>query len=76
MDPPSISADLTVAEILSRWPQTVPVFLRHRLACVGCVMAPFETLTDITLIYQLNLDLFIKELQQAILFTAEDQEDQ
>ncbi len=76
MDPPAITANLTIAEILARWPQTVPVFLRHHLACVGCVMVPFETLADITSIYPLNLDLFIEELQQTISFTAGNQEGQ
>lgn len=39
---PSPLSHLTVAEGLDRWPQIIPVFLRHRMACVGCAMAPFE----------------------------------
>lgn len=66
MEHPQLEADLTVAEILARWPQTIPVFAHHRMACVGCAIAPFETLAEVAAIYRLNLDHFLKELQQVI----------
>jgi hybrid cluster-associated redox disulfide protein len=56
---------LTVAEIMERWPQSVPVFLAHRLDCVGCPMAPFETLAEVILVYQLSPD-FLNELMAII----------
>jgi hybrid cluster-associated redox disulfide protein len=49
-----LSAELTVTSVLSRWPQTIPIFLRHRMACVGCPIAPFETLTDVAAIFGAN----------------------
>lgn len=58
--------ELTVAELLTRWPQMIPVFLRHQMACVGCSMAPFETLADVAVIYDIHLPHFIGELQQTI----------
>jgi len=65
MDQPGMS-ELTVAEILDRWPQTIPVFLGRRMACVGCVVAPFETLADVAAIYRLDLSRFLRELRQAV----------
>lgn len=62
---------LTVAETLERWPQTIPVFIHHGMACVGCTMAPFETLADVARIYGLELPWFLSELQQ-IIQPAED----
>jgi hybrid cluster-associated redox disulfide protein len=61
-----LEAGLTVAEVLDRWPQTIPVFIRHRMACVGCTIAPFETLSEVADIYQLEPDEFLQELQQLI----------
>jgi hybrid cluster-associated redox disulfide protein len=66
MDRSTISTDLTIADVLARWPQTVPVFLRYRLACVGCPIAPFEQLADIASNYGLPLDGLLTALQQAI----------
>lgn len=59
-------ADLIVADVLTRWPQTIPVFTYHRMGCVGCAMAPFETLAEVAVIYELDLNCFLNELVQAI----------
>ena len=66
MDQSPLTADLTIADVLERWPQTVPVFLRYRLACVGCPIAPFEQLADIASNYNLALDPLLAALQLAI----------
>ena len=39
--------DLTVSEIMTRWPATMRLFIERRLLCVGCPIAPFHTLTDV-----------------------------
>ena len=66
MAQPPLSTSLVVADVLSRWPQTVPVFLRHHMICVGCAMSRFETLEDISAIYRLDLNGFLLELRHAI----------
>lgn len=63
---PRLVADLTVAEVMDRWPQTVPYFFRYRMACVGCPIAHFETLAEVAAIYGLNLSRFLNELEQII----------
>jgi len=52
--------DLTAAALLSRWPQTIPVFLRRRMACVGCALARLESLAAANA-YGLRLDGFLIE---------------
>jgi hybrid cluster-associated redox disulfide protein len=39
--------ELTVSEIMRRWPETMRLFIDHRLLCVGCPIAPFHTLADV-----------------------------
>ncbi len=62
----AVLTKLTVAELLTRWPQVIPVFLHHQMACVGCTMSPFETLADVTAVYDIQLSHFIGELQETI----------
>ena len=62
----SITPNLSVAELLNNWPQTVPVFIRHRLYCVGCLMSNFDTLNEVVHNYQLPEQPFFDELRQAI----------
>jgi hybrid cluster-associated redox disulfide protein len=66
MEAPQLLADFTVAEVMDRWPQTIPFFFRYRMACVGCPIAPFETLAEVVAIYGLDLNRFLNELEQII----------
>ena len=62
MEHPQLTATLTVAEVMDRCPQTIPIFLRNRMACIGCSIAPFETLAEPIGTYGVELDHFMEEL--------------
>lgn len=62
-----ITSNMIIADVLSRWPQTIPVFQKYRMGCVGCVMAPFETIAEAAAIYELSLYRFLEDLNCAIL---------
>ena len=66
-----LTADLTVAEGLAHWPQTIHIFIRHKMACPGCPVTRFETLAEVATIYDLDLDRFLAELRQSIQERAE-----
>jgi len=55
-----------VAELLACWPQVIPVFMAHRMSCVGCSMSRFEDITDVSAIYGLNVETFLTEINQAL----------
>lgn len=57
-----INAKLTVAEALDRWPATAAVFVRRHMACVGCAMAPFDTIGDAAAVYGIELNRLLDEL--------------
>lgn len=61
-----IQTDALVSEILDRWPETITVFLRHRMACVGCGMSGFETLISAAEIYGLQVEDLVAELEASI----------
>jgi len=52
----------TVAETFTRSPETAPVFHRFGMACVGCTMAPFETLEEAASAYGLDVQTLLSEL--------------
>jgi hybrid cluster-associated redox disulfide protein len=64
--PPSVDVRWIVADLLIEWPQTIPIFLRHRMNCVGCSMAAFETLGDALHIYGLPQAPFLAEVNAVI----------
>jgi hybrid cluster-associated redox disulfide protein len=57
---------LTISAILARWPEVIPVFLNHKMSCVGCSLADFMTLEDALDIYKLEKEPFIEQLTHAI----------
>jgi hybrid cluster-associated redox disulfide protein len=59
-------AEMTIDDVLTRWPQTADVFTRRNMACVGCPVAPFYTVSEAAAIYNLEISDFIDELQQAV----------
>jgi hybrid cluster-associated redox disulfide protein len=61
----TIEPGLTIAELLSAYPHVIPVFVSHRMACVGCNMAAFESLGDAAHIYGILLDDLIDDLKTA-----------
>ena len=61
-----LSPTLTVDRLFAKWPQTTAVFLRRRFACIGCLMAPFDTLEDVARNYQVDLVELLAELSAAI----------
>jgi len=38
--------DMTMDELMQRWPKAVGVLLDFKMLCVGCPIATFHTITD------------------------------
>ena len=61
-----IAPDMTVDEIMRRWPATMQVFIRNRMICVGCPIGSFHTVKDACDAHDLAEDTFSSELLEAI----------
>ena len=57
--------DLPLADLMTRWPETIHVFVGHRMLCVGCLISPFHTIVDACAEYGLDEDAFVAELLEA-----------
>lgn len=68
------TADHIVSEVVRRWPQTVRVFLRRRMACVGCSVAPYVTIAEAARSYACHVDTLVAELQASIARPLEEDE--
>ncbi|MCA1777530.1 MAG: DUF1858 domain-containing protein [Loktanella sp.] len=58
--------ELCVAELMRLWPDTINVFLRRRMLCVGCMVSHFHTVADVCLAYDLDRDVFMAEVRAEI----------
>ncbi|MBX3574037.1 MAG: DUF1858 domain-containing protein [Mesorhizobium sp.] len=66
MKPTRIDPDMTVDEIMRRWPSTIGVAIRHGMLCVGCPIGIFHTVTDACAAHGLDEDAFSAELLDAM----------
>ncbi len=71
---PLPNSNMTVAEVLEKWPETFTVFQEFKTACVGCVMAPFDTIDDVARIYEMELSVLIEALDAVV--SADGQSEQ
>jgi hybrid cluster-associated redox disulfide protein len=46
--------DMTVAELLEQWPACARVLLSRGMACVGCELSVFETLSEAARVYNVE----------------------
>ena len=63
----SITADSIVQGVIKRHPQTVPVFARHGMQCIGCYISPYHTIADCAREHAMNVVPLLDDLNQAIL---------
>lgn len=62
----TIEPDMTVKELIKDYPQAGKVFIKEGLLCFGCPTESFHTLADVAREYQMNLNDFLKRLQNTI----------
>ena len=55
-------AQLTVKEVLTRWPKTAVVFKRHKTVCIGCAVSQFCNISEAAAVYHIPLNEFVAEL--------------
>ena len=62
-----VNLSSVVAEIFERWPNTIDLFMKHRMGCPGCYLAKFEQLDGALLIYNIPSQGFLEALEQIII---------
>jgi hybrid cluster-associated redox disulfide protein len=61
-----ITEESVVQEIVEAHPQTILVFARHGLNCVGCYIAPFHTVADSAREHHLCVEPLLGDLNRAL----------
>jgi len=65
----NFNSQITVHEVLSKWPYSHPAFAKLKTKCIGCLLQKFCTLRDVAQTYQISFDELIEELEKHILTT-------
>ncbi|MBA7637182.1 hypothetical protein ES703_44817 [subsurface metagenome] len=60
-----ITKDMTIGKVVSKYPQTMPVFFSYGLPCAGCHVAQWESVEEGALAHGIkDVDLLVKDLNK------------
>ena len=61
-----INKEMTIGDIIRRYPQTLEVFERYGLDCYECQIADFEALEHGASVHRVDIDQLMEELNRKI----------
>lgn len=61
-----ITKDMSIVEIVQKYPQTLEVFARYGLGCIGCAAARFENLEAGAKVHGIDVDKFVDDLNATV----------
>lgn len=62
----SITKEMTIAEVLKKYPKAAFVFIDYNLHCIGCPMSGPETVEEAAKAHHLDLEKFLQDLNKAV----------
>ena len=57
-----ITPQMAIGEVISKYPDTIQIFFKHGLGCVGCAVARFENIRQGAMAHGVDVDLLVKDL--------------
>ena len=58
--------DMTVDQVMKRWPASMRVFLDFRMGCIGCPIATFHSVEEAGREHAINGGAFLAALQAVV----------
>jgi len=66
MNENKITEDMTIQEVIDKYPETATVFVKHNIGCIGCIAASFEKVKDIAGVHGTDVKVLLKDLNEAV----------
>ncbi|MCD4690601.1 DUF1858 domain-containing protein [bacterium] len=63
---------MPIGTVVREHPETVPVFLKHGLHCIGCHVAAFESVAEGAQAHGIDVEPLMTELNEAVRATVEN----
>jgi hybrid cluster-associated redox disulfide protein len=61
-----ITEDMNIKEVIDKYPETVSVFAKYNMGCIGCIAASFEKIKDIAGVHGVDVESFVNDLNSAV----------
>ena len=61
----SITKDMTIGETVDKHPETVEVFTKYGMGCLGCPATAFENIEQGAMVHGIDVNELVEELNKA-----------
>ena len=61
-----INENMNIKEVIDKYPETLGVFAKYNMGCIGCIAASFEKIKDIAGVHGIDVKSFVKDLNSAV----------
>lgn len=66
----TITKETTIEEVVKQYPETMMVFMKHGLHCVGCHVSEFESIEEGAMAHGIDVDMLVADLNKVTSFTS------
>lgn len=61
-----ITKDMSIGEVVQKYPQTIQIFGKYGMGCIGCAAAHFENIEQGALAHGIDLQAMMADLNKAV----------
>lgn len=65
-----LTTEMTVDDVMRRWPSTIRVFLDFKMRCVGCPIATFHSIDEACAEHGVDAKAFLPKILETVKATA------
>lgn len=62
----TITKDMSILEVVQKYPDTVDVFVNAGMGCLGCAAAHFENIEQGAMAHGIDVDQLVKDLNTVV----------
>ena len=62
----AITKDMSILEVVQKYPDTVDVFVNAGMGCLGCAAAHFENIEQGAMAHGIDVDQLVKDLTTVV----------
>ncbi|PKM86666.1 MAG: disulfide oxidoreductase [Firmicutes bacterium HGW-Firmicutes-12] len=59
-----VTKEMSIHDIVNKYPQTIDVFMKHGMGCLGCAAARFENLAQGAMAHGIDADKLVEDLNK------------
>ena len=62
----TITKDMKIEEVVTQSPESMMVFMKHGLHCVGCHVSAFESIEEGATVHGISVEALVEDLNKVV----------